>query len=60
MTCHVRRAMDVIFLLQTVHEPIVDGMRRFICASEFGNLVAGQGTPTVAIEGVSRGAIDIL
>jgi len=60
MTCHVGRSLEVIFLLQIVHQPIVEGMRGFNCASEFGKLVAGQGTPAVVFEGVWRGAIDIL
>jgi len=60
MTCNVGRALEVIFLMQIVHQPIIEGMRRFGCPSEFGKLVAGQGKPAVVMEGVWRGAIDIL
>ena len=29
MTYHVSRALDILFLLQIVHQPIVEGMRGF-------------------------------
>jgi len=60
MTCHVGRALEEIILLQILHHTIVEKMSGFICRSEFGKLVAGQGTPAVEIEGVGDGAIHIL
>ena len=60
MTCHVRRAFDLIFLLQIVHQKIVERMRSFGCASKFGNFVEEQDKPSVMIEGGWRGEIDIL
>jgi len=60
MTCHAGWALDDIFLLQIVHQPIVKGMRGFGCAREFGNLVTGQSTPALVIERVWRGTIYIL
>jgi len=60
MTCHIGWALDEILLLKIVHQPIVEGMRGFVCARVFGKSVAGQGTPVLVIERVWRGAIDIL
>jgi len=57
MMCHVGRALDEIFLLQIVLQPIVDGISDFGCAREFGKLVAGQGTPAFVIERVGRGQL---
>jgi len=52
--------LDEIFLLQIVYLPVVEGMRGFGYAREFGKLVTGQGTPALVIERVWRGAIDIV
>jgi len=60
MTCHVGRALDQIFLLQIVLQPIVKGMRGSGCSREFGKLVAGQGAPAFVFERVGQGAIEIL
>jgi len=60
MTWIVGWALDEIFLLQIGHQTIVEGMRGFGCAREFGKIVAGQGTPALVIERVWRGAVDIL
>jgi len=60
MTHHVGRAFEEIFLLQIIHQTILEGMRGFVCAREFGKLVAGQDTPAFVIERVGRRAIDIL
>jgi len=49
-----------MFLLQIVHQTTVERMRGFGCASKFGKLVAGQGTPALVIERVVRRVIDIL
>jgi len=57
MTCHIGRALDEIFLLQIVHQPIVEGMRYFGCARVFGKSVAEQGTPVLVIERVWRGQL---
>jgi len=50
MTCHVSRALDVLFLLKIVHQPIVEGMRGFGCASKFEKIVTWPYTPTFVIE----------
>jgi len=60
MTCHDGYALDIILCLQMVHQPIVEGVRRFSCASKFQELVAGQGTPASVIESVGRGANEVL
>jgi len=60
MTCHVGRALDETFLLQIVHQPIVERIRGFVCASKFGKFVARQLTPSVVIERVGLGEIDTL
>ena len=52
---HVGRALGEILLLQMVHQPIVEGMRGFCCAREFGKLVAGQGKTAFVIERVGWG-----
>ena len=48
-----------IFFLQKVHQPIVEGVRRFVRPCEFRELVAGYGTPPVAIK-ESFGAMEVL
>jgi len=60
MTCHIGRALDEIFLLQIIYQAVVNGIRGFGCAREFGKLLTGQGTPVLVIGRVWRGAIDIL
>jgi len=60
MKCLIGWALDEIFLLQIIHQTIVEGMRGFGCAREFSKLVAGQGTPALVSERVGRGATDIL
>ena len=57
MTCDIGRALVEIFLLQIVYQPVVEGMRSFGCAREFGKLVTGQGTPALVIERVWRGQL---
>ena len=42
MTFHVLRAFDVKFSLQVIHQPIVDRMRVFSCASDVGKSVTRQ------------------
>jgi len=59
MSCHVGRAVDEIFFLYVIQQPIVGRMCGVVCASESGKLVAGQGTPALVIERVERRAIDI-
>ena len=39
---------------------IIKGLRRFGCASKFGELVAWQGTPVFVIESIGGWAIDTL
>ena len=58
VTC--QEGIGKIFLLQIVHQTILERMCGFICASEFGKLVAGQGTLALVIERVGRKAVDIL
>jgi len=60
MTFDIGVALEESFLLQIVHQPIVEGMSSLSCARVFGKSVAGQGTPLLVIERVWRGAIDIL
>ena len=60
MTCHIGRALEEIFLLQIVHQPIIVGMRGFCCARIFGKSVAGQDTLVLVIESVWWWSIDIL
>jgi len=43
-----------------VHQPIVEGMRRFGCATKFRELVAGQGKPAAVIDSVGWGEIEVL
>jgi len=42
MTCHVSRALDILFLLQIVNQPTVEGKGGFGCARESAKLVAWQ------------------
>jgi len=60
MTCHIGRAIDEIFLLKVVQQPIVDGMRGFVAQEYLGILSHGKGTSVLVIERVWRGTIDIL
>jgi len=55
MPCHVGRALDEIILLQIVQQQIVESMRGFCFASEFGKLIAVQDTLTLVNEKVWRG-----
>jgi len=57
MTCYVGRALDEIFLLRIVYQPIVERIRGFVCEREFGKLVAGQGSQALVIESVGRGQL---
>jgi len=59
MTCHVSRALDILFLLQIVHQLIVEGMRGLGCARKCGKLVAWQCTPAFVIERDGWGALEI-
>ena len=60
MTCYVGGALDIIFYLQIVHQPVINGVRRFGRSSKFGELVTWQGTPVFVIEKFGCLAIDIL
>ena len=42
MTCHVSTALDIIFLLQRVHKPILEGMRDLVAQENQGNLWHGN------------------
>ena len=55
MTCHVSRALDILFLLQIVNQPIVEGKRGFGCARESAKLVAWHCTPAFVIEKMGVG-----
>ena len=57
MTCLVGWALDVIFSLQMMHQPIVEGVRCCGCASNLRELLAGQGTPASVIDGVGLGQL---
>jgi len=57
MTSHVGRALDEMFLLQIVHQAVVERKHGFGCGSELGKLVAGRDTPAVVIEKFGQGAI---
>ena len=50
MTCRTRLTLDKILLLQIVHEPIVEGMRGFDCASKFGKPVTRHFAQVFVIE----------
>ena len=50
MTCLIRRALDIIFRPQVVYQPYIKGMRRFGCASNFGEFVVQHGAPVFVIE----------
>jgi len=60
MTYHVSRALDILFVSQIVHQPIVEAMRGFGCARESGKLVAWQCTPAFVIERDGWRALEIL
>jgi len=60
MTCHIGRALDEIFFLQIIHQPIVEGMRGFCCERVFGKSVTGLCTSVLVIERVWRVSIAIL
>ena len=46
----IRWALDIIFTLQVVNQTSIKGMRRFGCASKFGEFVSWHGTPVFVVE----------